>query len=162
MALLLWVLCAQHVDHDSEYERTSGGIYLPFQSGKRLRYKTGWTLRSFLFSCSGRGKGSPRRRKGVGDNFLLKIPGGGGFPGGVGGGARGREGVRAEFGGELSIFSGPKFPPRKCPDYSLVIMSVRTVGEVTLVNASWPANPTSPGPFRVFKPLVVNGLRSPF
>ena len=40
---------------------------------------------------------SPRRREGVGDDFLLKIPrGGGGLPGGVG---RGREGVCVEFGG---------------------------------------------------------------
>ena len=31
-----------------------------------------------FFSARGRGTGSPRRREGVGDDFLLKIAGGGG------------------------------------------------------------------------------------
>ena len=53
----------------------------------------------FNFFCSGRGKGSARRREGAGARFLLKIPGGGG--GGVpqeGEGLRAREGVCGELG----------------------------------------------------------------
>ena len=43
-----------------------------------------WTFWNF-FSARGRGKGSPRSREGGGDDFLLKIPGGGGgLPGGWG------------------------------------------------------------------------------
>ena len=65
-----------------------------------------WTFRMFfIFSARGRGREGPRRRKGGGD-FLWKIPGGGGLPGGGGRGARGREGVWGiwEGGGRLNIF----------------------------------------------------------
>ena len=63
---------------------------------------TRWTFRIFfIFSARGNGKGSPRRWEGGrGDDFLLKIPGGGGLPAGWGrGGARDWEGVCREFGG---------------------------------------------------------------
>ena len=47
---------------------------------------------------------APRRGRTI---FLLKIPGGGGSPGWVGGGPRGREGVCRELGGVvLNIFFG--------------------------------------------------------
>ena len=49
-----------------------------------------------FFSALGGGRGSPRRREVGGIDFLLKIPQGGGSPGG--GGPRGREGVCGKLG----------------------------------------------------------------
>ena len=69
------------------------------------------------FFCSEEGEGESGAPGGEGDDFLLKIPGGGaGGPHGMGGEARGREGVCGEFGeggGAKYFFSGPKFPPRE-------------------------------------------------
>ena len=70
---------------------------------------------SFLFfSARGRGRESPRRREGGQDDFLLKIPGGGGLPGGWGR-ACGRAGrvFAGNWGGGPKYFvSGSKLPPR--------------------------------------------------
>ena len=50
----------------------------------------------FYFFCSGRGKGESEATGGGGVDFLLKVPQGGGSPGG--GGPRGREGVCGKLG----------------------------------------------------------------
>ena len=60
-----------------------------------------------FFSARGGGRGSPRRREGVGGRFLLKIPGAGGVSGG--GGPEGPGGCLRRIGdfgggGDLNIF----------------------------------------------------------
>ena len=69
----------------------------------------------FYFVCSGRGRGSPRRREGGGGiGFLLKIPGGG-SPAQEG--PRGREGVCGDLGsclgGRLNIFFGAEMSTKQ-------------------------------------------------
>ena len=66
----------------------------------------------FYFFCSGGQKGEFEAPGAAGgDDFLLKIPGGGGSPGRVGVAGRGA----GELGGGAKyFFSGPKFPPREC------------------------------------------------
>ena len=66
-----------------------------------------------IFFCSGGGEGGVRGAGRGGDDFLLKIPGGGVSRAGGGGGVRGRERVCREFGGRGAkyFFSGPNFPP---------------------------------------------------
>ena len=66
----------------------------------------------FYFSARGSGKGVRGAGRGRGDDFLLKIPGGGGVPGGWGRGGEGLGGcLRVIGGGAKYFFSGPKFPP---------------------------------------------------
>ena len=70
----------------------------------------------FYFSARGSEKGSPRTSgKGAGDDFLLKIPGGGGSPAWWGWGGEGPAGCLRGIGGggPKYFFSGPKFPPSK-------------------------------------------------
>ena len=67
----------------------------------------------YFFSARGGGGGSPRRQEGGGVHFLLKMPGGGGFPGGAEGpggclrriGEFGRGGQNIFFGAEMSTKS---------------------------------------------------------
>ena len=67
-----------------------------------------------IFSARGRGRGSPKRWRG-GDDFLLKIPGGGGSPRWVGAGGRGARRVFAgnlEGGGLNIFFFGAEIPTK--------------------------------------------------
>ena len=76
---------------------------------------TWWTFRIFLiFFCSGERKGeSDAPGGGRGNDFLLKMPGGGVSRAGAGGRGEGLGGrLRGIVGGGANIFSGPKFPPR--------------------------------------------------
>ena len=89
---------------------------LPQNELLRFRTELGGRFGYFYFSAWGRGRGSPRRREGVGGiGFLLKIPGGGVSSTG---GAEGPGGCLrriGEFlgGGAKYFFSGPKCPPRE-------------------------------------------------
>ena len=74
----------------------------------------------YFFFCSGRGKGESEAAGRGGVDFALKIPEGGGSPGGAEG-SRGREGVCGQLGiwgggGAKYFFSGPKCPPSKGPN----------------------------------------------
>ena len=67
-----------------------------------------------FFSARGRGRGSARGAEKGEDDFLLKIPGGGGGLAGGWGGGRGAGRVFAGNwggGGKYFFFSGPKGPP---------------------------------------------------
>ena len=69
----------------------------------------------FYFFLRGRGEGGVRgARRGGGDDFSLKIPGGGGLPGGWGRGGEGSGGCLRGIwggGGAKYVFPGPKFRP---------------------------------------------------
>ena len=85
------------------------GFGPPARNKKKVASETWWTFRIFfIFFWSGRGKGEFEAPGGGGFGFLLKIPGGRGFPGGGGGeGPGGCVRRIGEFfcgGGGLNIF----------------------------------------------------------
>ena len=81
----------------------------PCFCGQNLGGRFGYFL---FFFCSGEGSGNPWRQEGAGVSFLLRVPGGGGFP--TRGGGEGPGGcLRGTLGGGAKyFFSGPKCPPR--------------------------------------------------
>ena len=69
----------------------------------------------FIFFCSGSGEGKGEPEAQGGGDFLWKIPGGGGLPGGWGQGGKGSGGcLRGIWGGGVNIlFFGAEMPTKK-------------------------------------------------